>query len=139
MDAHAVNNNNNSSNLNASISTSRGAANSSTSSSLLAKGNTIIESDSDGEFPASVQGSSEYGSGSEGEGGGDNSRNSDADSVDSTDYFDAVARKPITRVRMGESKRVSINMHSSNMSTTSANNSVLLSSSIPNLNRSTYG
>lgn len=36
-------------------------------------------------------------------------RDSDGDSVDSAEFFDTVARKPVTRVKLGESKRGTLN------------------------------
>jgi len=36
-------------------------------------------------------------------------RDSDGDSVDSADFFDTVARKPVTKVKLGESKRGTLN------------------------------
>lgn len=56
----------------------------------------VVESDSDGEFPASV------GSGSDQE-----LEDTDNDSVDSAEFHDAFAKKPVMRVKMGDSARKS--------------------------------
>lgn len=50
----------------------------------------VVDSDSDDEFPGSVAGSDHEG---------------DDSSVDSDDFQDALARKPVTRVKMGEARR----------------------------------
>lgn len=61
-------------------------------SSALLSQSALVDSDSDGDFPASAPGSS--------------SDANDDDSDDDSAYFhDAVSKKPVLRVRMGESKR----------------------------------
>jgi hypothetical protein len=56
----------------------------------------VVDSDSDGDFPASV-GSSDA-EGHEHDSGDDSS-------VASDEFHDAFAKKPVTRVKMGEAKR----------------------------------
>jgi hypothetical protein len=56
----------------------------------------VVDSDSDGDFPASV--------GSSDAEGHDNDSGDDS-SVASDEFHDAFAKKPVTRVKMGEAKR----------------------------------
>eukprot|EP01032_Pedospumella_encystans_P008179 gene8179-9738_t len=86
-----VDNNNN-------LSTTSNTGNNSHSGHALLNQSAIVESDSEGDFPESVKSTDdEDGSGS------------DSDSVNSADFFDTIARKPVTKVKMGESRKGSLN------------------------------
>ena len=77
----------------------------------------IVDSDSDGDFPDSPV---------SGEGYSD--QEEDDDSVDSTEFHDTIARKPILKVRMGESKRLNSSITGSTTTSTVLRSSVLKSS-----------
>jgi hypothetical protein len=61
-------------------------------SSLLAQSSRVVDSDSDGEFPRSVESDGSDASG-------------DDSSVDSDEFYDAISKKPVVKVKMGESRR----------------------------------